>query len=216
MKSTIMLLAIVGFVLTGCVVGNKIDYTSAQLSVKYPGTTKLAFGIQDKRTYIVTKNKDDNFVGVYRGGFGNPFNVTTSSKKSLSEDIAVVVSRVLNIEGAHASPIIFDGSTSDEEISRTMKNNSTPKALVITINEWKSDSTNSFAHRVTNFDFNLVAVTYDHNGIQLAKKVVKGTEQVSGGAFAGFSYVESAAPNVLKSKLEELLSGDISSAINSN
>jgi len=215
MKKILPLLLAVAL-LSGCAVGNKINYTNAQLSVKYPTKNRIALGVQDRRAYVVAKKKDGNFVGVYRGGFGNPFDVTTKSTNNLSDDIEHIIARTMNQDDGHVVPFVIGVITSNEELRQTIKNSNATKTLVVVINEWKSDSTNSFFHRVTNFDFDLVAVVYGAKTEQLAMKVVKGTEQIAGGAMGGFSYVEDAAPNVLRAKLEELLSGEVSTALNSN
>lgn len=55
---------------SGCAVGQKIDYSQQYSSIPTiaKGTT-LSLGVQDLRPYVISGKKEPNFVGVQRGGY---------------------------------------------------------------------------------------------------------------------------------------------------
>ena len=108
--------------LGGCAVGNTYDYqsTAMQLPVKGEGQ-ELNVEVIDKRPYILNGKKAPSFIGLQRGGYGNPFDVNTSSGRPLSEEFRVAISRALE----NSSYDITD---------------SADKTVELTVREWKTDA----------------------------------------------------------------------------
>ena len=75
---------------TGCAIGNQYDYRTANVSLPLTGDGVLGVGVLDNRSYVLSGEKEPNFVGLQRGGFANPFNVTTASGKPLTDDMSDV------------------------------------------------------------------------------------------------------------------------------
>ena len=78
----------------------------------------------DNRPYVLSGDKESNFVGLRRGGYGNPFDVTTKSGKPLSQDLAHLFSESYK-----------------EEVGVVCNTGSAPaeKEVTYTLNEWKTD-----------------------------------------------------------------------------
>ena len=77
--------------LISCAAGNKYNYRAELTSLPLTTTAEktLLLSLAERRPYVLSGDKTPNFVGLQRGGFGNPFDVTTASGKSLMDDMAV-------------------------------------------------------------------------------------------------------------------------------
>jgi len=78
MKKILLILFVL--FLTGCAVGNKYNYRSSSMAlpIKPVNHRTLILSVEDLRPYVLNGEKEPNFVGLQRGGFSNPFDVTTS------------------------------------------------------------------------------------------------------------------------------------------
>ena len=74
--------------LSGCVAGQSINlaYEPAPAAAE-----KLAIDVQvisaDQRTFVVSGNKQPNYIGHYRAGFGNTWDFTTQNKLPLADNL---------------------------------------------------------------------------------------------------------------------------------
>src|SRR5574341_548216 len=84
----------------GCAVGNKHSYTVERPELVVQGTRSVAVAAQDARPYVVAGNKTPDFVGLQRGGFGNPFDVTTECGRARGCDFAATVERSREPKGS--------------------------------------------------------------------------------------------------------------------
>ena len=71
----------------GCAVGQKYHYDNVIGDLYVSGNKTIGVVTQDKRPYILSGKKTINFVGIMRGGYGNPFNVVTESGQPLVDDM---------------------------------------------------------------------------------------------------------------------------------
>jgi hypothetical protein len=104
------------------------------------------------------------FVGLQRGGFGNPFDVTTASGKPLAEDVALSLERSLEARG-YVIEVISDLSQATAR-----------RVIVLRMVEWKTDI---YAQITLHFD--LVIQVRNEAGEVVAEKEVKGEEPIGGG-----------------------------------
>lgn len=70
----------------GCAFGQRQSFANVQVAVNHRGTTTIAVAAQDRRPYVVNGEKSVTYVGTQRGGFGNPFDVTTKSDAPALQD----------------------------------------------------------------------------------------------------------------------------------
>ena len=132
----------------------------------------------DQRQYVLSGNKAPNFVGLQRGGFGNPFDVTTQSGRSLGEDLTNVLQRGLDARGIDAKSLVLPpGADTDKALSEFRKQG-TNRLLLVNMREWKTDA----MMRVT-LHWNLEAAVYDPTGAILGKNSIAGTAPVGGAGF---------------------------------
>ncbi|MCK4389435.1 MAG: hypothetical protein KAV83_04255 [Desulfobacterales bacterium] len=212
MKETIFfkfMIAVVFLSFSGCAVGNRHTYHNASIDFNNEGTFKIAVTTHDQRSYVVTGKKNPDFVGLQRGGFGNPFDITTASGKSLAEDITNTIARSLKAKGYDAIPVIVSHSDIDDSVRAALKNKNVHRSLLLTLNEWKSDTYNNTALK---YDANLEVL--DKNGKTIAEKRISGEDDLKGSFLNPPAHAKKVIPIAFKEKLEILLnSKQISDAL---
>jgi hypothetical protein len=88
------------FLVSGCAIGVKHDYSLGGLDIEADKTARVAIAVHDRRSYVRLGEKAPDFVGLSRGGFGNPFDVATASGEPLADDIASAIATSIRAKGA--------------------------------------------------------------------------------------------------------------------
>jgi len=118
-----LILPAVLLLVTGCVAGQSIKMAYEPLPA---GMEKLGIRVQviseDQRDFIVNGTKQPNYIGHYRAGFGNTWDVTTENKQPLANNLQADVSADLNALG-------FD--VVDKDAARVLK---------IVVHDWNFDT----------------------------------------------------------------------------
>ncbi|MBS0394357.1 MAG: hypothetical protein JSR54_06990 [Proteobacteria bacterium] len=146
--------------LGGCAVGNRYDYSGSLTSLPVSGTGNLALSVVDARPYILSGEKKPDFIGLQRGGFGNPFDVRTASGRPMADEMRDAIAKALHNQG-----YTVVGATDPA-----------PRKLELRIAEWKTDA---MMHFVLHWDMTLSV--YDDHGALLAKSSGSGTEEQGAG-----------------------------------
>lgn len=167
--------------LTGCAAGNKYDYQQADISLPVKGEAKVSLGVIDNRSYVTNGEKPANFIGLQRGGFGNPFEVTTSSGNPLTEDMSDVLVRSLKNSGFQVNKLYFSSPDTSLVASVIMKDGQ-QKNIILTVNEWKTDVMMNIA-----LIYDLVLQVKNKEGKEIASASIRsnGKEKLSGAGFEG-------------------------------
>ncbi len=184
----------------GCAVGNRYNYSGVTADIAAAGSSSIAVAIQDLREYVVSGAKKPQFVGLQRGGYGNPFNVSTQSNRPLADDITEVVIASLGQKGFKAVPVAVTSADKQEAVLDKAKAAKAERILILTLNEWKSDT---YANVALQYDVTLTVLTGE--GKNLAEKTIKGRDNLGGSAWNPSAHARKAVPEALKAKLEELL-----------
>jgi hypothetical protein len=163
------------FVVTGCAVGNKYDYHSRMihLPVKSEMHKKVILDVEDLRPYVQSGKKKPNFVGLQRGGFGNPFDVTTASGNPLAMDMKTSITRALNDSGYEVLTIKED--LIKKPFANIALQNDASRIIILTINEWKSD-----VYMNIKLYCDIILRIYNDSGSILVENNMKFEEQISG------------------------------------
>ena len=159
--------------LGGCAIGVKHDYNQRGLDLGIATAATVAVGTLDQRPYIVNGQKAPNFVGLSRGGFGNPFDVTTQSGRPLASDISSAIAESMRANGVDAKPVEIGHAQGDHEARAAMRATGAQKSVLLTLLEWKGDSMINVGF---NYDFTLRVL--DKDGNQLASKLQQGREHL--------------------------------------
>ncbi|MEM6548667.1 MAG: hypothetical protein AAF713_13100 [Pseudomonadota bacterium] len=202
------LLVASALLLGGCAIGNTYDYRAA--SVGLPATTPetLAIGVADQRDYVLSGKKTIDFIGLQRGGYGNPFDVTTASGKSLAEDFTALLAKSFGASGTRVETVVLAPGIAPDAAIERFQDTSAGRFLLIEMREWKTDA---FAQVTVHWD--LTARVFDANGNLLASETVQGVE---GTEESGVFQDEKAkiAQREAKRRFEELLkTSEIASAL---
>ena len=174
----ILLILLVLF-LIGCgAVGNKYNYQSSSMALPIqPADHKtLILSVEDLRPYVLNGKKKPSFVGVQRGGFGNPFDVTTSSGKPMTEDMSAAIVmglmdvgyRVVNVR---EKPEIVN------LVNSAVKEDAT-RIVVLKVYDWKSD-----IYMGLTLHCDLRLSVFDVNGELLAENTINFVDEISGTHF---------------------------------
>lgn len=162
---------------TGCAVGNQYDYRSAEVSLPLTGDGDVGVAVLENRSYVLSGNKNPNFVGTQRGGFGNPFDVTTGSGQALVSEMSDALEKGLRNSGYTVSKIQVSSSDPSAVISAIAENGKV-KNIVLTVTEWKTD-----IYMNMSLHFNLVLQIVGKDGTTIATNQMQGEEKLSGAGF---------------------------------
>jgi hypothetical protein len=125
--------------LTRCAAGNKYNYRAELTSLPIVTTTNktLLLSLDDRRPYVLSGEKKPDFVGLQRGGFGNPFDVTTASGKPMTDDIATSIAASLELSGYTVK--IAENSPDTSKLTELAKTHNAFRIIRLQVFEWKSD-----------------------------------------------------------------------------
>jgi hypothetical protein len=192
----LLLIVLAALAASGCAVGNKHNYSMApELGVQ--GARSIAVGAQDVRPYVVSKDKTPDFVGLQRGGFGNPFDVTTESGRPLADDVAGAIAASLSRRGFKATTVAVAPAGADAR--QLASQAGAERVALVSIHEWKSDTFQNTA-----LLYELVLRVFDANGTELANNRVTGRDNLGGSAWNPPAHAKGAVPEAYRRKLEEL------------
>ena len=155
----------------GCAVGNQYDYRAGSASVPDTGASRIAIAVTDLRSYVVTGEKPVDFVGLQRGGFGNPFDVTTSSGAPLASDFADLLRNSFATKGAEADVIPLTADTEAEAAVAAFMDSDADRLLIVEVHEWKTD-----VYAQVTVHWNLTAKVFDRSGRRLAEESLRGVQ----------------------------------------
>lgn len=187
-------------ILGGCAVGVTHQYSNAALQIKATTGSKLGIGVQDRRLYVVTKEKPENFVGLSRGGFGNPFIVRTASGAPLADDISKSIQAALSNNGVSVRAINIPVGI-DEVAAIKLLTATNGNAVLIELNEWKADT-----YMSTTLTYDVRALVIDVDGKVISSKKISGSENLGGSAMNPPEHSRKAVPIAFRKKIEELFS----------
>lgn len=207
MKKLLILLSAV--YLTGCAMGNKYNYEagSMDIPVKPSGQDTIVLSVEDWRPYVLDGDKEPNFVGLQRGGFGNPFDVTTASGKPMIDEMSVAVIR--GLKGAGFKVVNVPGKRGNTYLVETASKNGAVRIVVLRVLDWKSDV---FMGVTLNCDLHLSVL--DKEGKMLAESKDRFIGKVASGSWATESDNSQALAEEFSRRVETLFnSADVKTAL---
>lgn len=171
-----LLPAILALSLSGCAIGNRYDYQSVRASIPAAkAKATVAIATVDRREYLINSEVADSYVGMTRGGYGNPFRVSTKSGDPLAVDISNAVASSLNQSGYRAQAV--SGFPVLDVSAAKMKLNSTPadRRILITLSKWESDTLIN-----TELTTDITVEVFDQSGKLLASESYSATKGLGG------------------------------------
>jgi hypothetical protein len=186
--------------LGACAIGNKHEYSGISPDVSMPSTRSVALGVLDQRDYVVNGSKRESFVGISRGGFGNPFDITTASDKALADDFRATIVEVLKRNGVNVREISLRPSREEGTGRELLIKLGQERAVLLAVREWKSDTYTS-----TGLQYNVEMTVYDLSGKLLGDKRLQGNDNLGGDLINPPGHAREAVPIAYRKKIEELL-----------
>jgi hypothetical protein len=163
-------------VLGGCAFGRTYSYTDAPVAMQgISSSGTVAVGVHDARPYVTSGSKPERFVGLMRGGFGNPFDVNTQSGSPLALEMRDALTSALKGKGINVSPMVIKYSDSAGNAKRALLASNTRRAVLLTLSEWKSDT---MMNTALHYDVTLAVM--DEKGELLASNKLKGVDNLGG------------------------------------
>jgi hypothetical protein len=184
----------------GCAFGRTYSYSDAPVNIPNAasGSGAIALAVQDRRPYVLSGNKPQKFVGLMRGGFGNPFDVNTESGAPLSNEVRDALARSLKAKGYTVTTVDLDPRESATDARRRLTGGSS-KAVMVTLNEWKSDTMMN-----TDIHYDVSLVVLGPKGDELATNSVKGQDNIGNAGLSPGQTISGA----LGRKLESLFDNE--------
>lgn len=177
MRNVVFIL--LAILISGCAAGNKYDYRASiiTLPVKSDDRVTVVLSVKDMRPYVLNGDKGPDFVGLQRGGFANPFDVTTASGGPLTEDMAESIEASLTDKGYQV--VNAHGTSGFDDLVKTALDEGADRIILLVVHNWKSDIYMSIT---LHSDIRLKV--YDGSGELLAENEMIFVEEI-GGAMIG-------------------------------
>jgi hypothetical protein len=160
--------------LGGCAVGGTQNYADAPPGLQAVASSgTVAVGVQDARPYVASGAKPEKFVGLRRGGYGNPFDVSTQSGGALALEMRDSIAASLKARGISAYPVAIAVSDAPADARRKLGESRARRLVLVTLREWKSDTMMN-----TDLNYDVTLAVFDESGRQLATSSVKGMDSL--------------------------------------
>ena len=178
-----------------CAVGvqHRYDATDAKIDAKTDFTESVA--VVDARPYVVSGEKPPKFVGLSRGGFGNPFDVTTTTERPLAEDMTTALVSALKANNVSATAVSIPQKSNGGEALSQMLKAKADRNILMTLLEWKADT---YAH--TSLIHEVILQVFDRSGLERGKTRIDGRDDLGGSAFNPPAYSRREVPKAYRKK----------------
>jgi hypothetical protein len=189
-----ILLCVLVLCVGGCSHRYTYNYPGAIIDIEFSGNSTISVAVHDQRVYIKTVAKSPDFVGLQRGWFGEPNDVSTENGKPLAENMTAVISSSLAKKGFSVKPVIVSHADKVDMVMNKLTSVKTNRLVLLTIKEWKTD-TKKYSKLIFNLSFKI----FDTDKHILAEKNISSDgENIGTGP-------ENVAPNAFKEKMESMI-----------
>lgn len=168
-------MVLLAVLLGGCAIGNKYEYRLPRMPLPVQGSSAIGLSVTDQRPYILNSDKSPEFVGLQRGGYGNPFDVTTASGRPMAEDMAETLKTGLTDKGFRVVPLTVPANDR-AALGRAATERGLRRVVALQIKEWKTDT---MMRTKLVYDLQLLVVAPD--GEVVARNAVRGSDSIGGG-----------------------------------
>ena len=162
--------------LAGCALTDGYKYDAAPVtlsSLSAPGKVSLA--VHDARPYVVSGNKPEKFAGLLRGGFGNPFDVSTASGNPVAQDLRDAIARALQQRGIDVVPVETAAARQPVQVRNSLLATRARRHVLLTLHEWKTDSLMR-----TSLYYDVTVEVLDEGGKALTSRRLRGEDELGG------------------------------------
>lgn len=165
-----------GIALGGCAIGNTSRYDLGGAALDVQSKQRVAVATVDARPYVLSGNKPPTFVGLMRGGYGNPFDVATDSGRPLADDVSISIVKALDATGVSASKVIVAPRADIEDARQMLLESVADRYAFLVMRAWKSDT---YYNTGLSFDLDLSILGPD-GGIAAVERI-RGQDDLGSG-----------------------------------
>jgi hypothetical protein len=122
----------------------KFDFLKCKLELTYKSTESIVIGIIDQREDVLSGKRKPDFVGIARGGYGNPFFIGTKSGEPFTKDITALLIRTFTGNGFANKDAGIIYSDNKEAALKKLESVNVKFKLLLIIHEWKTDRKAAF------------------------------------------------------------------------
>ncbi len=197
---SLVCLSLAAGIIINCGSSYRINYSNVKADLNYSGTRSVAVGVLDKRPYVISGENDPRFVGTMRGGYGNPFDLWTTSDLRLSDEMASTMAESLRSKGfkvvSTKAVVGKDGSGMLNE----MKATGAQRLVLMVMNDWWSNYLpRSFSAEKSELIIDVELKVMDSKKNSLGSKKMKEIVNVESG------WPQDTIPGWYQKKMTELL-----------
>ena len=198
-RAYLPVLVLVIFSLIGC--GSRtIKYNATLGDLRCSSSRSVAVAVLDERPYVLKKQKEPNYVGLMRGGYGNPFDMWTESRAPLADDMLSTIADSLSTKGFAVTPVKTSAGDSMNSVLAKLKDSRAERLLLVDMKEWYSDYLpEAFAAERSTLFVNLEVTVFDRNQKKLAKHNLQEVLDLP----SGWPY--DTIPDIYQNKLSKLI-----------
>ncbi|MGD1879213.1 MAG: hypothetical protein ACFB13_17130 [Kiloniellaceae bacterium] len=193
----LFLVACMTLVLGGCAVGNTHRYDLGDAEFVLDTEKSVAVAVVDLRTYVLSDEKPPAFVGLQRGGYGNPFDVMTDSGHGLAEDLTTSIVSSLAAAGVQAVGVPVPQKSTEAEARQLLAAVSADRCTLLMVREWRADT-----YFNTGLDYDITLAVLTPEGVELAKTTLQGHDNLGSSMVPADARVY--AETAVRSKLEAI------------
>jgi hypothetical protein len=135
------ILTLLASLLTGCAFGQKISYTGvSNFHIPDKSSKSVCLAVSDKRPAVISGDHSLQWVGYSRPPLGIPYGVHTESGRPLSDDFVLLLQSTLAKHNITAQTVITQPFEDRKIIIDRLTSHKTPRNILVTLNDWKTDS----------------------------------------------------------------------------
>lgn len=172
-------------VLSGCVAGQSIRMTyDPVLEAAAAQNVAVSVQVNDDRPYVTSGDKAPSYIGHYRAGFGNTWDVNTKNM----EPLATMIQRDLgtDLQGLGFSVVPLESAV---------------RVVKVSIADWNFDT-----YINGKFWYDCRVTVLDGAGRQLSEQQLKDTVVIEGSFWVGAKYAfEREMPNIYRSIIRKMV-----------
>jgi hypothetical protein len=198
LRNHVLTIVLLTLVLFGC--GPRhIQYRAVVDRLECAGDRAVAVAVLDTRPYIRNKERDPSYVGVLRGGYGNPFVERTVSGAPLADDMLVTIGDSLRARGFAIVALQTSLNDTPASVMTQFGAASAQRLVLLELNEWRSDYLpKAYTPERSNLFIDVKMTVLDQKKKQLTAKQLREDLTLPSG------WPAHTVPNVYQEKIRQL------------
>lgn len=199
-RISLVVLIVATCMIGGCGSSYRINYSNIKADLNYSGSRSVSVGVLDKRPYILSGENDPKYVGTMRGGYGNPFDLWTTSDLRLADEMAANIADSLRNKGFKVITVKATVGKDGSKMLKELKSSGSQRLVYMVMNDWWSNYLpRSFSPEKSELIIDVELKVMNQNQKVLGSKKLKEIVNVQSG------WPQDTIPGLYKKKMTELL-----------